>query len=176
MHKKKNKKLLIIIVVVSLLAIAVIAWFFLKPNTITAPSTLPKSQEDNYVDDGNQPLTDGKPGTEDKVITPTTPPSSESGNIEKPTITRAEQNGDFIRISVVLTDASSGTCVVSLSKSGESTLEKSARIVVGPSYYTCDGFRIPRSELGASGEWQVVVSHTYNDQRSDSDKKTITIR
>lgn len=176
MHKIKSNKILISIVAIGVLAATALAWFVLKPDDAVIPSTLPQSQEDNHVSDADQPLTDGRPGNEDKVITPATPTDSGSGNIEIPTITRAEQAGDFIRISAVLTNTSSGSCIVSFSKAGESTVERSARIIVGPSYYTCDGFRIPRAELGSSGDWQVTVTHTYDNQRASTDKKTITIR
>lgn len=174
----KNKKT-IIIAVISILAISTLAvllvGFFSRQNTNS--NTVPP--DSNYVDDEDQPLTDGTTPAEDKVIIPA--PDSNTGTddtetaIEKPVITRAELSGDNIRISAIFSEPSSGNCLVTIEKAGHTAITKTASIIVGPSYYTCNGFRIPRTELPASGVWTVTVTHQLEGRVTISDPKTLTL-
>lgn len=135
-------------------------------------STPPVTTERNYVEDEDQPLTNGTPGTEDKVITPSESAydTDETMQLEKPNITRAEQSGDFIRVSALLSQPSTGECKASFTKDGSASLDKRAKIIVGPSYYTCNGFRIPRSEFAPSGQWKVTVTHELNGKQAVSNE------
>lgn len=172
----KNKKIVVLVLILftALAAGSVYGWmrYTAEQNeqaAINNPST------DNIVEDKDQSLTDGQSSGEDKVIAPT--PSSPSDTApEKPTITRAEVSGDYIRISATFTQPSSGECVAVLEKSGATTVTKTASIIVGPSYYTCNGFRIPRSELSQSGTWVVSVIHRANNQESTSEKRNIEVQ
>jgi len=173
----KNKKILIISLV-SLVVIAlgaILAYKFLSQGQDPSNSVPPDS---NFVEDKNQPLTDGNTPNQDKVITPdqSGSDSSPGEQPEKPSITRAEQSGSNIRVSAILTNASSGTCLLTLRKNGAADITKTVPITVGPSYYTCNGFLVPRSEIPSGGEWQATVTHQLNGKSTTSDTKTITVQ
>jgi hypothetical protein len=169
----KNKKVLIISVV-SLLFVALMASALIIPrlNRSTVPGEDSVPTDSNFVEDTNQPLTDGTTPKEDKVLTADQTPTSSS--IEKPTITRAEQSGDYIRVSAILSTASNGSCILTATKSGSPNITKTTAITVGPSYYTCDGFRISKSEF-STGEWSVAVTHELNGKTATSDTKVINV-
>ncbi len=112
---------------------------------------------------------------EGEKITRTSDRSSNTGSPEAPTITRAEQVGDTIRISAMLNKPSSGRCVLKLSQTGSATIQKDVSVVVGPSYYICNGFRIPRSEFPVGGTWNILVVHQLGGQSSSSDGSTINV-
>jgi hypothetical protein len=177
MNKNKhNKKILLIIALtVVLFASGAGALYLWKKDKIAPSADNPVTQENTSVKDKNQPIINAPSGSEDKVITPTPTPESES-SLEKPNITRAEQSGDYIRVSAIFSNASSGTCLLRLEKAGAQTITKTAEIIVGASYYTCNGFRIPRSELAAPGEWTATIIHQNNNQIEESDKKIINVQ
>lgn len=139
--------------------------------------------EKNYVsnedkkkstDSSSQNKSSTTPSSDEKTI-----PSNatvDSGAVpEKPNITRAEQSGDSIRVSAIFTQATNGKCILKLEKNG-STITKEADIIIGASYYTCNGFRIPRSEIPTSGEWQASVTHSLNGKTSDTEVKIINVQ
>lgn len=112
---------------------------------------------------------------EEKVII-SDPEDNNSGTPpEKPNLTRAEQSGDDIRIAATFSDASSGNCRLLMSKEGYQDIERTVKIIVAPNYYTCNGFRIPRSEMPVGGQWQVRVIHEQDGRSTSSDEKTITV-
>lgn len=171
----KNKKILIISVVSIVVIAASASAYFLLFNKKDADSNSVPS-DSNSVTDKNQPITDGTSSGEDKVITPS-PSNNDTGTPpEKPSVTRAEQSGSNIRVSAIFTKSSSGDCLLTLEKSGETTVTKTAAIIVGPSYYTCNGFLVPRSELGAAGEWTATVTHRLDGKSTVSDTKMVTVQ
>ena len=174
----KNKKILIIslISLVILAGAAGITYKLLNNNKVADSNTVPP--DSNFVTDKDQPLTDGTTPNEDKVITPSpgTPTGDTGAQPEKPNVTRAEQSGTNIRVSAVFTSASSGACLLTLQKSGATTITKTAPVIVGPSYYTCNGFLVPRAELSSAGEWTATVTHQLDGKTTASDAKTITIQ
>lgn len=174
----KNKKTLLIILG-ALLFIGGLVYLYgghlLNRNSQT---TVPLPTDSNHVTNKDQSLTDGTPPATDKVITPSTPSDSNppEQTPEKPVITRAEASGDFLRISAILNQPSTGTCLLTLEKSGLSPVTKTAPIIVGPSYYTCNGFRIPLTDLPSGGEWSVIVTHQHEGKSTPSDTKTINVQ
>jgi len=174
----KNKKILIGsiigLVLVAGAAVTTVTLLNMKKND---PNTVPP--DSNYVTDKNQPITNGTTPSEDKVITPSpsnnNSPSDSGEQPEKPSITRAEQSGNNIRVSAVFTNASSGSCILTLQQNS-TTITKTAAIIIGPSYYTCNGFLVPRSELPAAGQWTATVTHQIGTKSTVSDVRNITIQ
>lgn len=176
----KNKKLLIFISVAVLLLASVGVYLWMKSDTAQKQEVAQNNpQTDNIVTDKDQPLTNGTSSGQDKTIT--TKPDNQAtsdpnaADPEKPTITRAEVSGDYVRVSATFSRPSSGTCRLSLEKKGAASVVKDAQIVVGPSYYTCDGFRIPKSEF-SSGQWTGTVTHILSGKSTVSDNITLNVQ
>lgn len=130
--------------------------------------------EDQVVDDDSSGGTPTEPGntTQDDTSDETT---SDQPAPEKPEVTRAEQSNDNIRVSAIFNKQSNGKCTLRLKKSGYNDVTRTVDIVTGPSYYACDGFRIPVSELPAKGTWQATVTHELNGRSATSDTHSIKV-
>lgn len=140
-----------------------------------------QAQGTDGAPDGSNP--DGGPGLPQKPsggdgggqLGGTPPqPQPNAPKPEQPRVTRAEQSGAEIRVTALLKQSSNGTCELRLSKAGQATISQRTNIVIGPSYYAC-GFRIPRGELPAGGQWQAVVLHYQGGGVSRSETKQFQV-
>ena len=172
----KNKKIILLSLVLITGLAAVGGLLYWRAQPTSRNENLPATQEDNFVNNKDQPLSNGsnQPSSTDKELAPSQPATTE-GNLEKPMITRAEVSNGFVRVSAIFSSSSSGTCVLEMKKTGQPSLTKSANIIVGPSYYLCDGFRFSSSELSTNGEWIATVTHVSNGRSSSSDAKTVVV-
>lgn len=85
-------------------------------------------------------------------------------------ITSIIPNGGNIRIRNTISGAitNNGTCVISITNSSTGkNYEATAQTFAMTSYSTCQGFDIPKSELG-TGEWQIELSATIDGKTSTS--------
>lgn len=172
--KSPAKKWLLIAVAVGFVAAGAGGYYFYRSSQNTHEFNNPTT--DNTVADKGQPLIDAKPSGEDKVITPTVQEGSGEDRPEKPLITRATQTANgSVRISATLANASDGTCGLQLKKDGAPTVERSVRIIVGPFYYTCDGFLIPRADIPQGGSWSATIIHNLNGGSVSSDAVSINV-
>lgn len=74
------------------------------------------------------------------------------------TVTRSQVSGIVAQIRVLVTGTSSGTCELTLSKSGSTNIVKSSPISTKEGgIVTCDGFDIPVAEL-TNGAWKVSIT------------------
>lgn len=178
--KKKRWAITTLLVIVILLAlIAVLSTFKNtdKPtstpqansgSSMSTPPTTLKPSEDSSTVIIEQPA-DGKtlaPGNT----------NSTSENIT-PQIIRAEQSGSEISISVIFPKQVNGQCRLSLSKNGFKTYEQTVSVIVGATYYTCNGFRFAANILPADGEWSSNVTLiTGTGTETTSDIKIINIQ
>lgn len=126
------------------------------------------SPEDS-ASSSNQVTDDGK------TIVPTDPATNSDSDLEKPVITRAEQTGMNVRVSAIFTQPAYGSCTVIFEKQGEKAISRSAQVVVGSSYYSCNGFLIPISDFSSKGEWQVKITHENNGKTATSDTKSVVL-
>ena len=173
----KNKKLVITILSALVLLAAAGVFFALKKGQINSSSE-PVTKESNNVTNTDQPLTtDSAISSENKTLSPSPETSNptQTGAPEKISITRAEASGEYFRVSGITSGPSSGSCILKLEKQGFTTITESAPIIVGPNYYTCDGFRIPLAKFPARGEWAVSITHQLGDRSTVSDIKNVTI-
>lgn len=187
MTKKLNRRIILSVIVVTLLAVG--AGYALWQNNQLSPRTDEQAEEDNQqgritedqVEDSDDqpPATQPKPDDPDNkvIVAPSTddPEPNNPGNIIAPQISRAEQSGDNIRVAASFDTATSGTCELRLEKAGAETVTKTVEIIVAPSYYACNGFRLPVSELSAGGEWSTRVIHRLNGQAASSDTKKFVV-
>lgn len=174
--KKSSRTVLFLVLSLGIVAVIGVLYYlyFIKSSDFNNPIT------DNVVTNKDQSLTTGDSSNKGpgKTIVPAKPSQDENNNSnapEKPQITRAEQTANgSIRIAATLSNASTGDCLLTLSQ-GAQTIKKTASIIVGPSYYTCDGFLVSRSELPSGGEWQATVYHERDGASTASDTKVINV-
>ncbi len=95
---------------------------------------------------------------------------------EVPQVTRAEISNGTLRVSAILASSSTGTCELIVEQDGEEISKTSAPVVVGPSYFTCDGFRLSADKFGADGSLTIRVTHTLNGSSSSTERVPITKR
>lgn len=183
----KRKVAIIVPVILVLVGSGIALAYTTKNWPFSEPATYDKSS-DSTVDtkeDGNVTSSNDKKDSDDQnPVTPTSEDKTiQTGNEVDQTnapeianITRAEQSGSGIRVSATFNSASNGKCVLRLEKSGYSSIVKEASIVVGPSYYACNGFRVPRSELPVGGEWSAIVTHELGGKSSTSERKTFNVQ
>ncbi len=163
---------------VILLAVAGVgAWAYsanTEPEVVsTADSHVekPKQKQPANQKDENPPET---VPNEEKIIQPGAD-IDQGASPEKPDITRAEQVGDFLRVAIILKDPSNGSCTLRLEKLGFATVTKDAAVIVGPSYYTCNGFRVAKTDLATTGDWTATVDHKLNGKTSSSESRVIHV-
>ena len=175
----RNKRIIIItsIVIAVLIASAATAYFVNKnsqSNTTQTSPTIDANKSDEALEGNEKPI-DGSTDDE-KVIVPTEPENNNSTSLEAATITRASQDGDRIRIAAIFNQPAYGTCELRIEKTGETTITASSAIVVGASYYSCDGFMLQRNEFSNPGTWEVTVIHKSSSGSIKSEAKNITIK
>lgn len=191
MIKKLNRRIVLAVIAVMLLAVGAgyALWQDNQPDLAETEQTAETNQpnggritEDQVEqDDTDPPPSPPEPNDpNDKVIVAPSPTDDDStangsGNIAAPQISRAEQSGNDIRVAASFDTATSGSCELRLERRGAKTVTKTVEIIVGSSYYACNGFRVPVSELSASGEWSARVIHKLNGRSASSSTKKFVV-
>lgn len=111
----------------------------------------------------------GNAGSANPQTTPTTPKKTIN-----PTITSLDQTSDTVTVRAIL-NASSGTCTLRFSKTGQANVEASAPVGAGPTYYICQGFDIAKTRFPVGGEWQATVYYSSVEAEGKSETKSLTI-
>ncbi len=169
--------------VVTLLGIVVAAYLYSR--SITAEDTESASQTTT---------TPAKTSTtKPQTTTPQTTPSTSTGDLPskdtpsnpptvQPTInltlSRAGQNtgsGQPLAIRTIVEGVTSGTCEVTLAKSGQATINKSYPITFEARTASCSGADVPASDFSADGDWQLSVIAKSGAQISNTVTSTVTI-
>lgn len=115
-----------------------------------------------------------KPSTESGSELPAPIPQSNGKGKVDITITDASQNGPTFRVrSEILAITNTGTCTLTLTKSGQ-VVTKTAGVQALPSSSTCQGFDIPSNEL-SSGTWTLSLRFENNTLVADT-TKTVTMQ
>jgi len=161
--QKTRKKLLLttlIVVIILALAYGVFAaqakiWPFPSANTVNlSPAT-------------NNEKSTGDQIKSDSVNDDNQPPKETPSNDANPSTTSTSvllssttQDSTTYHIRVLIDSVlNSGTCTLSMTKSGEQTYSSTADVQAGPSSSTCKGFDIPLTSL-AVGNWTTTVTVT----------------
>ena len=181
-YKNKNnskKKLLIIAFAVVLIVMSIFAYLASTGRLFDTQHTTPLKSVDANKDGSNG--ANSVPGaattTEpNKTIIPNDTNATQQTNIEKPTITRANQSGTTVRISAIFSKPAFGDCVLTIEKADQTTITRTVQVVVGPSYYVCDGFVLNTNIFPSSGNWTVTVTHKHNNESVFSDQTTLVIQ
>jgi cytoskeletal protein RodZ len=182
-QSSRKKKYLIIVVATALVIIGGFSAYALTRITPPADSTAidtpyqpPTNEQKNAGDTTSngtktdeEPLPE-KPKPQDKA--PDTPPTAPSAI--KVDITAANQNGDRLQVRTTIATLKNGTCTLTLSRSGSTTITKTAPTQTLSSYSTCQGFDIPTASI-IKGEWQLTVIFTGGDNSKGSASKALSI-
>lgn len=162
-NKKQSgrKKLVIAIAGVAILLVAAGAsYYFLYLNKQassdgTRPANTvdysPAKQSDKIGDSSKDQI--AKQPADDSS-TPSTPPQSLSV-----TITNTSQDTNTVYVRAIISNATSGECTLTLTH-GTTVITKKAPVGAQANYGNCQGFNVPKSELGASGTWKVKIDVT----------------
>lgn len=122
-----------------------------------APTTTNQINYEPATPEQQQAGVDAKTGTSDTPAAPATTPGSSLKSVEV-TITAANQNGSTLQIRTLIgVVENTGTCTLVLSRSGQTSVTKTAGIQALSSSSTCQGFDVPVSELSA-GTWQALIT------------------
>ncbi len=124
----------------------------------------PADSTDN--DEINQKKADGTLGASNP--TPTGAPI----NVALTAAGQDAAGGPFV-VKALLTDVTSGTCDVTLSKNNI-VKSYSASVISAGNYYTCDGFEIPFDDLTV-GTWNLTVTVSSTD-RTGSANQTVEVK
>jgi len=178
--KKHSKKPFIILAIIIVLLVlgAFARLYWPKPQQHTASGTSYNKPTPAQQDQGNKTKAQvAKPNAtsgSDQPPAPTPISGSTQQNIGL-TITAANQNGSTFQVRTVIdTVTNSGTCTLTMSQAGSTTVTRSANVQPLATTSTCQGFDIPVSSL-ASGDWNLTVSFS-NDSLVGSASKKVTIQ
>lgn len=142
------------------------------------PATSEQQKSGSQIKSGsanNQPDSSKSPTSpSDTPPTPTPIPGSTKKNVQV-TITAANQNGSLLQVRAIISNVTNtGTCTLTLSKSGQTTITKTAAIQPLPSSSTCKGFDIATSEL-TPGTWQLAL-HFENSTLVGDASKSVSVQ
>lgn len=106
----------------------------------------------------------GKPGQNQ-------PPASSTLTIS---ITRASQigAGEPLNVRTLVTGATTGTCTITLTKAGATTVTKQFTIKTEATSATCNG-DIAASDFNDSGEWQLTITAAANVSSEAASTKVV---
>lgn len=109
------------------------------------------------------PTTDQKPGT---------PPENQAPSTQTQTITavitRANQSGSTVSVRASIEGATSGTCEITFTKSGQASVTKTFPVSFEATTSQCQGADIPSSSFPAAGTWNVALKVTNGSQTSNT--------
>lgn len=151
----RTRILIIAAVVILAVAGAAFWWFFMRSAAPAATNTVnygPATEQDK------QDSADAKQRAVDQSETPEpTEPTTPTSDSLIVTINRAGQAapGQAVAIRTQIDGASSGTCELTLTKSG-ATVSKTFTIATEPTVTTCNG-DIDAGEFASAGEWDLTV-------------------
>jgi hypothetical protein len=81
-----------------------------------------------------------------------------------------DQVGGPVVVKALLTDVTNGTCNLKLTKDND-TKTYSSNVINTGTYYSCDGFNIPVTDL-SSGTWVVSLNVTSGSRSGTAEQST----
>lgn len=188
LKRSTNHKKLLIIVCVILLLIAIPLTYVYAFNGNLFGWKKPTIQNTNKVKNSinygpatseqQKAGTTIKSGSADTPPKPTPIPGSTQKNVQV-IITSANQDksGSPLLVSTQIgAVVDSGTCTLSLTKAGETTVTKTAGVQALASTSTCQGFNVPASASDLSvGTWHILIEYS-NSALTGSATKDVVIK
>jgi hypothetical protein len=84
-------------------------------------------------------------------------------------------SGQNVYISALVSGTTSGTCKLTM-QNGSATVSKQASVGLQVSYYICQGFTVPLSELVPKGEWNAFIELSSPNGNAKSEIKQVTVK
>lgn len=189
-QNKSNPKKIVLISLGAIIILALLAagYLYVLKGTVFGWSPLPKEEKSDQIDynkpspeqlkagqDTKKQSIDNKIGSGGSDQPPAPVPQSNGKSKVEVSITAAEQVGSLLQIRTIISAvASSGVCTLTLEKSGQPTVTKTADVQSGPSTSTCKGFDVNVGEITA-GNWQATIVYE-STTLTGSTSKTITVK
>lgn len=149
----------------------IFGWSPLKQTTSKGSSIDYGSPTKDQMESGNT-IKSGQGN--DRPPTPTPISGSDKSNVEV-SITAANQNGSVVQVRAFISAVeNSGTCTLTMTKSGSNSVKRTADIQPSASISTCKGFDVPTSEL-STGTWHIKIAYD-STSLTGSTEKDITIQ
>lgn len=142
------------------------------------------SKQSTKVSDSQSAQTDQDPSVSQGRITEyqatpaenlPTPPNPSTKKTVTPTINSVDQTANTVTLRAIVSGATTGTCTLSFSKTGQNPVELQAPLTQAPTYYICQGFDVPKTSFPIKGEWQVVVKFDSDSAQGQSETKAVVI-
>ena len=158
-RKRLNKKLFIILIS---LALVMACAYFAYASTRNKPSVDQKSSDSSQqpqpatVNTGPATSTQVDAGQGAKDETVNNPEDTVSPTLSANIISSQITDGVF-RTRIKIDSVTTGTCEITLSKSGQSSIKKVVNIQPAASISSCQGFDIPVVEFPSSGNWSYTI-------------------
>ncbi len=185
MKKTKSKKgtrtrtVIYIIVPLLLLFTGMATWYSLR-HRVPSPTTSPAQSdtqrpEVNKIDYSPAKESDNiaNENAKEQLTTSGTDSGSASTNSVTVTITTAKQQDDTVLIRTLIEGATSGTCTLTASKPGQTSLTRSAPVTTQAHYALCQGFNIAAIDFPTSGTWTIQAS--LSTEKGSTSSKTTTV-
>jgi cytoskeletal protein RodZ len=162
--QRRSKKLYIILAVLILLVVAsLLIWKHYHKTTHTPFATKSYPAENDL---NNSRKTSSSPaqtldnGYSAKAGSPdSNTASATSGTV---TITRVQVNNSDLQVGTLLGNITTGTCTLSVSQTGETTITATNQVTLQNNSYVCPVFMIPTSQFPNQGNWNVSVGVNNN--------------
>lgn len=188
-QNQRTRNLIIVTAIVTIAAMAagVFAWqagYFesedRRPKTTDVTNENYQPSADDISPENNKDTSSDLPAkNQPSPSLQTTEPTNSSelkidGSISTPTIERAGQSGDNIKVVAGFASAQSGVCQATFTRQGQPALVYTSDITVSPSNYTCV-FVVPVSSFTISGDWNLSLVNRINERASKAAAANIEV-
>jgi len=180
---KTKNKILPLVIITGILALAGLGYIWLRTtsshNNANPTDTSSDTRKVNDVD--YSPPTDEDKKQQDQqkeeIINQATNDNPGGNANLTVAISRASQAdaGQPLIIRTIVGGTSSGTCEVTLTKSGQSPVTKSFAIATEATYSTCANAQVAASDFPASGQWTLQVTAKSGSSTSPAASLNVTI-
>lgn len=179
--RSSSRKMLVVAAVAAgvIIAGAAYAYSAYGPTGSSKSTNKDASQEDTpAVETAPANLSPEEASKKENLINRTNDSGDKEAAAEKPatvkiSISLKQEQNDSVTVYTKIYGASDGECSL-IAKNGSRSFQASAKIIYQPSYSTCAGFSIKKSELGA-GTWEVSVSAKTLKDGSASATNTLEV-
>ena len=174
MARKNKTKFFLFVVLALIIAGGAVAsyWYFFrtskKSNSVSEATKKQAEQKDVEVaksDDNKNSQSDVSQNSQS-----TAEPSKVAINISSYGV-----SGQNVYISSLVSGTTSGTCKLTL-QNGTASVFRQANVGLQVSYYICQGFTVPLSELVPKGEWNAFIELTSPNGNAKSENKKVTVQ
>lgn len=179
--KKITKKNLIIVAVIVVLLLGAFAFLMYRTRNsslTTTDASKPQGQEIENKINYNPPTEEEKKEAEAKkeeiINNIENPPVAQDLTVSIVRATQADK-GATLNIRALVSGATSGTCLVKLTRDGQPSVEKSFPITFEATNSMCKGADISASEFTIGGDWQLNITAQSGGKASATATKTVTI-